>query len=149
MQGNNTSTLAAQALDLLAQQHELLEAVGRLCSAQSRLIDEDESEDLLAVIEQRGLILEQATALTNQIDRAVAAIPTSDIALPQINQRRSAVAELARAIARSDAADTKRMTAKRDELAATIASMNTNRAATGAYQADRTPRGPGFQDTSA
>jgi hypothetical protein len=149
MQGNNPSSPAAQALDLLTQQHELLEAVGRLCSAQSRLIDEDESEDLLAVIEQRGLILDQATALTNQIDRAVAAIPSSDTALPQINQRRTAVAELARAIAHSDAADTKRMTAKRDELAAAIASMNTNRAATGAYQVDRTPRGPGFQDTSA
>jgi hypothetical protein len=140
---------AAETLRLLAEQHQLLEAVGRLCSAQARLIDEGESEELLAVIEQRGLILNQAAELGARIDQGTASIPPSDPALPTINQRRAAVAELARAIARSDAADTKRLGAKRDELAATLASMNTNRAATGAYSGSRSAPGPGFQDTSA
>lgn len=149
MQGPIPSTPTTHALALLTQQHELLEAVGRLCSAQSRLIDEDESEELLAVIEQRGLILQQAAALAAEIDRVVATIPTSDASLPQVTQRRAAVAELARAIARSDAADTKRMTLKRDELAAAIVSMNNNRVAAGAYRVDRSQSGPGFQDTSA
>lgn len=149
MQSANQSSPATQALVLLTEQHELLEAVGRLCSAQGRLIDEDESEELLAVIEQRGLILQKAAALAGEIDRVVANIPATDATLPQITQRRAAVADLARAITRSDAADTQRMTAKRDELAAAIASMNNNRAAAGAYGAGLTPRGPGFQDTSA
>lgn len=140
---------AAETLRLLAEQHQLLEAVGRLCSAQARLIDEGESEELLAVIEQRGLILNQAADLGSQIDQLTASIPPSDPALPSIRQRRAAVAELARAIVRSDAADTKRLGTKRDELAATLASMNTNRAATGAYAGPRSAPGPGFQDTSA
>lgn len=143
------SSHAAETLRLLAEQHQLLEAVGRLCSAQARLIDEGESEELLAVIEQRGLILNQAAELGAQIDQRTASIPASDPALPAIRQRRAAVAELARAIARSDAADTKRLGAKRDELAAALASMNTNRAATGAYAGPRSAPGPGFQDTSA
>lgn len=140
---------AAEALQLLTEQHQLLEAVGRLCSAQARLIDQDESEELLAVIEQRGLILNQATSLGTQIDRAVAAIAPTDPSLPVIRQRRAAVSDLARAIAQSDAADTMRLGAKRDELAAALASMNTNRAASGAYTGTQTIRGPGFQDTSA
>lgn len=140
---------ATEALALLTEQHELLEAVGRLCSAQGRLIDEDEAEDLLAVIEQRGLILQRAAALTVEIDKVIEAMPTTDAALPQIRQRRAAVADLARAISRSDAADRQRMSAKRDEVAAAIAAMNTNRAAAGAYRIDRATNGPGFQDTSA
>lgn len=149
MQRPDQSSPVTHALALLTEQHELLEAVGRLCSAQGRLIDEDESDELLAVIEQRGLILQKAAALASEIDRVIATIPPSDATLPQITQRRAAVADLARAIARSDAADTKRMTAKRDELAAAIASMNTNRAAAGAYGARPSSGGPGFQDTSA
>lgn len=144
----NPSPHAANALSLLTEQHELLEAVGRLCSAQARLIDENESEELLAVIEQRGLILQKAAELGAEIDRAIGTLPASDGSLPLIRQRKAAVSELARAIGRSDAADTQRLGAKRDELAAELAAMNTNRAATGAYARPTRP-GPGFQDTSA
>ncbi|MBY0113905.1 MAG: hypothetical protein K2Y21_13895 [Phycisphaerales bacterium] len=144
-----TNSNADRALALLNEQHELLEAVGRLCTAQSRLIDEDEAEDLLAVIEQRGLILEKAAALGNEIDRVAASIPPDDAAQPLIRRRRTAITELARAIAAADAADTKRLGSKRDELARALASMNTNRVATGAYAAPSKLSGPGFQDTNA
>ncbi|MBL8875317.1 MAG: hypothetical protein JNM86_05915 [Phycisphaerae bacterium] len=136
----------AAILDMLGQQHDLLAQVGELCHAQERVIEEDEPEQLVAVLEQRARILDRATSLGREIDLRITQIPAGDPQRTLIAQRRRAIGELARTIAETDRNHTASLAQRRDELARTLAGVNSGRAAAAAYSGARPPAEPGFQD---
>lgn len=138
--------VGAAILVMLGQQHDLLAQVGELCHAQERVIDEDEPEQLVAVLEQRARVLDRAVALGREIDLRIPQIPTSDPQRTLITQRRLAIGELARTIAETDRRHTASLARRRDELARTLAGVNCGRAAAAAYSGARPPSEPGFQD---
>ncbi|MGH7243694.1 MAG: hypothetical protein ACREJD_09785 [Phycisphaerales bacterium] len=144
----NQTDVGGRVLVMLAEQHDLLAKVGELCIAQARVIEEDEPEQLVAVLEQRSKVLARATSLSREIDEGVAAIRHDDPQLTLIQQRRRAVGDLARAIAETDREHGATLARKRDELARTLAGMTSGRAAATAYSGGRSPVGPGFQDRS-
>lgn len=140
--------VGGRVLGMLAEQHDLLAKVGELCLAQARVIEEDEPEQLVAVLEQRSKVLTKATALTREIEVEIASIPSNDPQMSLIQQRRKAVSDLARAISQTDREHGAALARKRDELARTLAGMNSGRAAAAAYSSGSTPIRPGFQDQS-
>ncbi|MBX3389951.1 MAG: hypothetical protein KF691_10915 [Phycisphaeraceae bacterium] len=136
-------------LSMLATQHDLLATVGELSLVQARVIEEDEPEQLVAVLEQRSKVLEKATALSREIDAGMGSLAPDDPQLALIQQRRRAVADLARQIAETDRQHGVALARKRDELARALAGMNSSRAAATAYAGAPGPVDPGFQDRSA
>lgn len=144
----NQSEIGVRVLALLAEQHDILAKVGELCHAQGRVIEEDEPEQLVAVLEQRSKVLENATSLARDIDDGIALLPREDPQHALIVQRRRAIAELAKSIAETDRQHGAALARKRDELARNLAGMNSGRAAAAAYGGGQTAIGPGFQDRS-
>lgn len=142
------SEIGGRVLALLAEQHDLLSKVGELCLAQGRVIDEDEPEQLVAVLEQRSKLLAMATSLGRQIDDGIALLPPSDPQHPLIVQRRRAIGELASSIAESDRQQGTELSRRRDDLARTLSGMNSGRAAAAAYSGGKATVRPGFQDQS-
>jgi vacuolar-type H+-ATPase subunit I/STV1 len=140
--------IGGRVLAMLAEQHDLLATVGELCLAQGRVIEEDEPEQLVAVLEQRSKVLEKATSLNREIDERVARIPREDPQHALIAQRRRAIGELAKSIAETDRQHGSALSRKRDELARNLAGMNSGRAAAAAYSGGPRSIGPGFQDQS-
>ncbi|MBX3379200.1 MAG: flagellar export chaperone FlgN [Phycisphaeraceae bacterium] len=144
----NQTDIGGRVLEMLAEQHDLLAKVGELCLAQGRVIEEDEPEQLVAVLEQRSKVLARATTLSREIDQGVQSMLRDDPQMGLIQQRRRAVADLAHTIAETDRQHGAMLSRKRDELARTLAGMNSGRAAAAAYSGGREPIGPGFQDQS-
>lgn len=140
--------IGGRVLALLAEQHDLLSKVGEFCVAQGRVIEEDEPEQLVAVLEQRSTMLDKATSLGRDIDEGIALLSKQDPQLALIAQRRRAIGELAKSIAESDRQQGAALARKRDELARTLAGMNSGRAAAAAYSGVPTTIRPGFQDQS-
>ncbi|MBS0188806.1 MAG: flagellar export chaperone FlgN [Planctomycetes bacterium] len=136
-------------LTKLSEQHDLLAKVGELCLAQARVIEEDEPEQLVAVLEQRSKVLARATELSKEIESDLTCIPENDAQMPLIRQRRRAVSDLAHAIAETDRQHGVILARKRDELARTLAGMNSGRAAAHAYGAEPAHISPGYQDRHA
>lgn len=138
--------VGARVLTLLAEQHDLLAKVGELCLAQGRVIEDDEPEQLVAVLEQRAKVLDRATSLGRQIDEDAARLPPDDPQHALIRQRRRAIGDLARSIAESDRQHNTALSRKRDELARSLAGMNSGKAAAAAYAGGQPAVQPGFQD---
>lgn len=145
----NQPDAGGRLLSMLAKQHDLLATVGELSLVQARVIEEDEPEQLVAILEQRSKVLENATKLSREIDAGLTSLPSDDPQFALIRQRRHAVAELARQIAETDREHGVALARKRDELARALAGMNSGRAAASAYAGANGPVSPGFQDRSA
>lgn len=145
----NQPDAGGRILSMLATQHDLIATVGELSLVQARVIEEDEPEQLVAVLEQRSKVLEKATTLSREIDAGLAVLPPNDPQFALIHQRRRAVADLSRQIAETDRQHGIALARKRDELARTLAGMNSGRAAASAYAGTGGPISPGFQDRSA
>lgn len=144
-----TTEAGSRILAMLAEQHDLLRKVGELAVIQTRVIEDDESEQLVAVLQQRSMILGRAIALTKEIESRIAQLPANDPQRSLIGQRRKAVADLAQAIARTDREHTSSLVRRRDELARSLADMNAGRHAASAYAPTNGPVAPGFQDRRA
>jgi len=144
----NQTDVGGRVLAMLAEQHDLLAKVGELCLAQGRVIEEDEPEQLVAVLEQRSKVLDRATSLNRDIEEGVSLMPREDPQHALIVQRRRAIGDLAKSIAETDRQHGAALARKRDELARTLAGMNSGRAAAAAYSGRPSTVGPGFQDRS-
>jgi len=144
----NQTDIGGRVLAMLAEQHDLLATVGELCLAQGRVIEEDEPEQLVAVLEQRSKVLNKATSLNREIDERIALLPRDDPQHALIAQRRRAIGDLAKSISETDRQHGSALPRKRDELARTLAGMNSGRAAAAAYSGGSSSIGPGFQDQS-
>lgn len=141
-----TTEAGSRILLMLSEQQDLLQKVRELANVQSRVLAEEESEQLVAVLQQRALILQRAVALSADIDKAVNRLALSDPQQALIAQRRQAVSELAESIARTDQEHSQTLIQRRDELARRLAGMTNSRHATSAYSHPQSNVAPGYQD---
>lgn len=136
----------SRILLMLSEQHDLLQRVGELANVQARVLSEDESEQLVAILQQRAMILQKAVALSGEIAQAVDRLGHGDPQQTLIAQRRKAVSDLAESIARIDQEHSRSLVQRRDELARTLAGMTNSRHAASAYSHPTVNVSPGYQD---
>ncbi|MBS0191403.1 MAG: hypothetical protein U0573_10090 [Phycisphaerales bacterium] len=144
-----TNAAGEQILRILSEQHELIRKVAELSLVQARVLEENETEQLVAVLEQRSVLLNRAISISACVDESLASLPESDPCRADILRQKKLIADLANLISRTDREHSIRMVERRDELARQLAGMTTSRAAARAYGGDRGPVGPDYQDRVA
>ncbi|MDX2114367.1 MAG: flagellar export chaperone FlgN [Planctomycetota bacterium] len=139
---------------ILDRQRELYESLASLSEQQSRCIESDSTDELLAVLDARQRIITQITAANEEITPFVQDWTALSAALtePQRLQLRSRfddVARLVTAIAARDEDDRKRLEERRSAVGREIVGLSRGREALGAYGRPGAPLDARFQDRRA
>lgn len=152
----NPDVWAPRLARVLDRQREIYEKLELLSLSQAHLISEDQTDDLLAVLGQRQTLIEQLTALNDEM--APFAERWSELAPRLSEQHREAlrqrfddVGRLVESITRRDEGDRRALEARRSSVGNELQSLTHNRGAVAAYARVQTPGGrqaaePRFQD---
>ncbi|MFM9996574.1 MAG: hypothetical protein ACKVU4_12335 [Phycisphaerales bacterium] len=143
---------AARFARLLEELYGLLLRLDALSTRQGPLVDDADTEPLLAVLDDRRAVVAEIDRLNGLIAPCRARWEAASPALPgavraDLQRRMDAAAAVSEAVVRRDERDTARMRQRRDDLAERLAGVGRARGAAAAYG----PRGGGasFQDREA
>lgn len=144
----------AAVAELLGDQHELLVRLGELSIRQSSLIDDDQTETLLAVLSERQGLIERLTgvgrsleALEDDLRSLLSRGATHHgVDLARLARENALIAD---AVRRRDEDDRRRLGERREAIAAELAGLDQSRRAVSAYGPDGAGgvSGPTFHDT--
>lgn len=139
---------------LLESQRKLYEDLDHLSASQALLIDQERTDELLAVLGQRQALLTRIQVINDSIAPARARWQEF-LGLLDPSQRQrvgihvDAITRLIETIAERDRLDRERMQGARDRVAQEIAGMDRTRRAEGAYRTSPGGPSPLFQDRQA
>lgn len=146
----NPEVWAPRLARVLDRQREIYERLELLSLSQAALINEDQTDDLLAVLGQRQSLIEQLTALNDEM--APFAERWSELAPRLSEHHRSAlrqrfddVGRLVESITRRDEGDRRALEARRSSVGSELQSLTRSRGAVAAYSRAQTPEAR-FQD---
>lgn len=136
---------------LLDEQHALFVRLHALSRRQRVLVEREETEDLLAVLRGREAIVSELGRLSSALEPYREAwdgvlAGAGDEVRERIRDRLDAVADLAKEITESDAADRAALERRRGGLARDLAGVGQHRGAVAAYAGPGVSSAPKFQD---
>ena len=144
---------AARLSRVLDRQLELYQQLDARSAEQGRLIESEETDQLLEVLRQRQVIVDQITDLNAQMqpyrdqwDELAASIDESQ--RDALRSRFDELGDAARRIVLRDDADRARLEGRRRVIASELASLSKSKGAVAAYAAEK-PQVPMLQDRSA
>lgn len=142
-----------RAITLLEEQRGVFERLEELARSQGELIEQDRTEELLALMGERQELIERAGAIAGELQPMRAGWDA--IAGDASDAERAAVAGLARAvdaligrIVEADRRDEQRLGARRAELSMELGGLSRGRSASNAYAGPSGAR-PRYQDRRA
>lgn len=152
----NPDVWAPRLARVLDRQREIYEKLELLSLSQAQLISEDQTDDLLAVLGQRQTLIEQLSALNEEMapfaERWSELAPRlSEQHRESLRQRFDDVGRLVESITRRDEGDRRALEARRSSVGSELQSLTHSRGAVAAYTRVQTPGGrealnPRFQD---
>lgn len=152
----NPDIWAPRLARVLDRQREVYERLELLSLSQAQLIHEDQTDELLAVLGQRQSLIEQLTALNDELapftERwSELASRLSEQHREDLRQRFDEVGRLVESITRRDESDRRALEVRRSSVGSELQSLTRSRGAVAAYSRAQTPAGgeapgPRFQD---
>lgn len=152
----NPEVWAPRLARVLDRQREIYERLELLSLSQARLISDDQTDDLLAVLGQRQSLIEQLTVLNDELtpfaERWSELAPRLSEELREgLRQRFDDVSRLVESITRRDEGDRRALEARRSSVGSELQSLTHSRGAVAAYARVQTPGGreaqaPRYQD---
>ena len=152
----NPDVWAPRLARVLDRQREIYERLELISLSQAQLISEDQTDDLLSVLGQRQSLIEQLSALNDELapfaERWNELAPRlSEEHREALRQRFDDVGRLVESITRRDEGDRRALEARRSTVGNELQSLTRSRGAVAAYARAQTPGGreapdPRFQD---